>query len=146
MSEKGKYTRKVIEHGNIVWRCLELNSGGLTMADLEELSELSRAQIRKAFEYIRDIFAGQADQPIVYLPGKHRNIYKLNVDPVESEEDLRRRVATWQLQIKRARTAVAEPSLARFGQTTKLRRLTRHMANIEEDLTDIMADLNGIAV
>jgi hypothetical protein len=132
------YTKKVILHGEVIWKLLERNPGGLTMEDLTELAELSRAQVRKAFEYIRDIFAGQNDQPIIYLPGKHRNIYKLNVDPMESEEDLRRRLGVWVIQIRRARTAVAQPSMAKFGQPAEFRRLSRHMSLVEEDLADLL--------
>lgn len=139
--ERGKYTRKVINHGQIIWDLLARNPGGLTLADLMELSELSRAQIRKAFDYIRDIFANENDQPIIYIPGKHKNVYKLTVNALESEDDLRRRIAVWVIQIKRARTAIAQPSMARFGQVTEFKRLTRHMAVVEEDLADL---LNGI--
>ena|SRR6266699_1711982 len=136
--EPGAYTRKVILHGELIWKLLERNPGGLTMLDLIELTELTRAQIRKAFEYIRDIFAGSNDQPIVYLPGKHRNVYKLNVDELESKEDLQRRLATWMIQIKRARTAVAQPSVVKFGQSDAFRRLARHMNVVEEDLNDLL--------
>ena len=136
------YTKKVINHGHLVWDLLARNPGGLTMADLMELSDLSRAQVRKAFEFIRDVFANQSDQPIVYLPGKHRNVYKLTINELESDEDLRRRIATWRLQIQRARTAVAQPSVAKFGQVANFKRLSRHMEMVEEDLADL---LNGIA-
>jgi hypothetical protein len=141
MSQRDTYTKKVIDHGTLVWDLLAKNPGGLSMGDLIELAELSRAQVRKAFEFIRDIFAGQNDQPIIYIPGRHRNIYKLNTDAVESHEDLRRRIATWRLQIQRARTAVAQPSVAKFGQDATFKRLARHMAVVEEDLADL---LNGI--
>jgi hypothetical protein len=136
--QRGVYSKKVINHGHLVWDLLARNLGGLTMADLMELSDLSRAQIRKAFDFIRDVFASQNDQPIVYLPGKHRNVYKLNVNELESDEDLRRRIATWQLQIQRARTAVAQPSMAKFGQQAGFKRLARHMAVVEEDLADLL--------
>jgi hypothetical protein len=141
MTQRDTYSKKVIAHGTNVWDLLAKNPGGLTMADLMELTELSRAQVRKAFEFIRDIFAGQNDQPVVYLPGKHRNVYKLAVNELESDEDLQRRLATWQLQIQRARTAVAQPSVAKFGQDATFKRLARHMAVVEEDLADL---LNGI--
>ena len=139
MSERGEYTKKVQEHGEIVWLLLERNPGGLTMADLIELSELSRAQIRKAFNFIRDLFASAHDQPIIYIPGKNKNVYKLTMDAVESDADLRRRVATWKLQIKRARTAIAQPSAVKFPDSELLfKRASRHMAMVEEDLADIL--------
>jgi hypothetical protein len=140
--EKGGYARKTETHGQVVWDLLAKNPGGLTMTDLIELSELTRAQIRKAFEWIRDLFATEQDQPIIYVPGKHKNVYKLTVDPLESDADLRRRIAVWAIQIKRARTAIAQPSAARFEvQAPLFRRLSRHMAVVEEDLTDL---LNGL--
>ncbi len=139
---KGQYSRKVEAHGEIVWRLLEKNPGGLTMVDLMELSELTRAQVRKAFEYIRDLFADANDQPIIYIPGRHKNVYKLAVVPLESDDDLRRRIATWKLQIGRARKAIAQPSAAKWPtQAPLFRRLGRHMAVVEEDLADL---LNGI--
>lgn len=141
--ERGKYSRKVTIHGEVVWRLLELNPGGLTMDDLIELSELTRSQIRKAFEYIRDLFAASNDQPIIYVPGRHKNVYKLAVDQVESDYDLIRRVATWRIQIRRARTATAQPAMAKFGESVPLRRLNRHLNAVEEDLADIMAELVG---
>src|SRR5215211_4879785 len=134
--ERGQYTRKVINNGQIVWDLLAKNPGGLTMHDLMELSELTRAQIRKAFDYIRDIFAQENDQPIIYIPGKHKNVYKLTDSVLESEDDLRRRIAVWIIQIKRARTAIAQPSMAKFGQPAEFKRLTRHMGVVEEDLAD----------
>jgi len=146
--QRGHYSRKVIKNGEVVWSLLERNPGGLTMQDIVELSTvdydtpLTRAQVRKAFEYIRDVFANQNDQPIVYLPGKNRNIYKLNIDPLDSEEDLRRRLAVWSLQIRRARTAVGLPSMAKFpnwGIRTK--RLIRHMQVVEEDLAELASEL-----
>jgi hypothetical protein len=138
MPARGEYAKKVVEHGQLIWDLLARNPGGLTMDDLTELTELTRAQVRKAFEWIRDVFAGQNDQPIIYIPGKNKNVYKLNVDPMESETDLRRRLSTWALQIQRARTAIAQPSMAKFGQATEFKRLTRHMAVVEEDLTDLL--------
>ncbi len=138
MEPERRYLKKVIDHGQLIWDLLARNPGGLTMGDLIELSELTRAQVRKAFEYIRDIFAGENDQPIVYLPGKHRNVYKLNVDEMESDEDLRRRLAAWMIQIRRARTAVAQPSIAKFGQQITFKRLARHMSVVEEDLSDLL--------
>jgi hypothetical protein len=139
--QRGEYSKKVITHGELIWTALERNPGGLSMSDLLELTELTRAQIRKAFTYIRDVFAGQSDQPIIYIPGRHKNIYKLNVNAWESREDLQRRIATWALQIRCARTAVAQPSMAKFGQDATFRRLNRHMQVVEEDLADL---LNGI--
>jgi hypothetical protein len=137
------WARGTIDRGNLIWVLLERNPGGLTMVDLVELSGLSRAQIRRSFEWIRDIFAGEQDQPIIYLPGKHRNVYKLNQDALESDEDLRRRVQVWAIQIRRARTAVAQPSIAKFGQSAGFRRLNRHMAMVEEDLRDLLDDIGG---
>jgi hypothetical protein len=138
MPQRGEYTRKVINHGQIVWDLLAKNPGGLTMTDLIELSELTRAQVRKAFDYIRDIFANEQDQPIIYIPGKHKNVYKLTANALESEDDLRRRIAVWIIQIKRARTAIAQPSMAKFGYGTEFKRLTRHMGVVEEDLADLL--------
>jgi hypothetical protein len=138
VSQRGHFTKKVIDHGNTVWIALEQNPGGLTMADLTELCELSQAQIRKAFEYIRDIFASDQQQPIVFIPGRHKNVYKLAVQPVESEDDLRRRIATWALQIKRARTAIAQPSMAKFGRTVTLQRVTRYMEVLEGELGNLL--------
>jgi hypothetical protein len=140
--ERGQYSRKVEAHGETVWRLLEQNPGGLTLADLMELSELTRAQVRKAFEYIRDLFADAQDQPIIFIPGRHHNIYKLAVVPLESDDDLRRRLNTWRVQIRRARTAIAQPSASRWPDAAPLfRRLGRHMAVVEEDLADL---LNGL--
>ena len=137
--QKGQYSRKVETHGELVWRLLEQNPGGLTLADLVELSELSRAQVRKAFEYIRDLFADANDQPIIFIPGRHHNIYKLATVSLESDDDLRRRIATWRVQIKRARTAIAQPSAAKWPDAAPLfRRLGRHMAVVEEDLADLL--------
>jgi hypothetical protein len=133
-----KYSSKVVDHGHLIWDLLARNPGGLTMIDLVELSELTQAQIRKAFEFIRDVFAADKAQPIIYIPGKHKNVYKLTDNAVESGDDLRRRIAIWVLQIQRARTAVAQPSMARFGQVTEFKRLARHMEVVEEDLADLL--------
>jgi hypothetical protein len=139
-SAKGKaYYAKTIAHGQVVWDLLADNPGGLTMVDLTELSGLTRAQVRKAFEWIRDIFASDQDQPIIYQPGRHRNVYKLAVDPLESEDDVRRRLAVWKLQIRRVRTAITGPSAARWPEhADRFRRLSRHLGVAEEDLNDLL--------
>lgn len=137
--DKNAYARKTATNGQLVWDLLAKNPGGLTMNDLVELSELTRAQVRKAFEWIRTLFANDQAQPIVFIPGKHKNIYKLATDPLDSDDDLRRRIATWSLQIKRARTAIAQPSAAKWPEMApRFRRLSRHMAVVEEDLTDLL--------
>jgi predicted transcriptional regulator len=136
--ERGKYTRKVVGHGQIVWDLLANNPGGLTMNDLTELAELTRAQVRKAFDYIRDIFANENEQPIIYIPGKHKNVYKLTATALETEDDLRRRISIWAIQIKRARTAIAQPAMAKFGALGDFKRLNRHMGVVEEDLADLL--------
>lgn len=135
--ELHRYSAKVIEHGHLVWDLLAANPGGLSMDDLVELTELSQSQIARAFQYIRDEWAGEQEQPIIYQPGK-RNVYKLNTVAVESRDDVRRRIHTWGVQIRRVRTAIVHPSVAKFGDDPGFRALNRHMQMVEEDLADLM--------
>lgn len=140
---RAKFTNKVKVNGSNLWDALASYPGGLDMADLKELTGLSHAQIRRSFEWIREVFANENDQPLVFIPGK--NIYKLNTDSEESWDDMRRRIAIWETQVMRARRAVAEPSVAKFGLSTEFKRLARDMKRVEEDLADILLQSEGVA-
>jgi hypothetical protein len=132
--ERGKYSIKVINHGQEVWDHLAANPGGLSMKDLTELTKLTQGQVRKAMEYIRDIFATSKDQPIIFIPGRRLNLYKLTDSPVETQDDLLRRLAIWRIQIQRARTAIAMPGMAKFNGMAELHLLTEHMGYTERML------------
>jgi hypothetical protein len=62
------------------------------------------------------------------------------------EEDLRRRCNTWLIQIRRARTAVADPAAIKFGikgqLPGRLRHLNEDMRRVDIDLVAILDDLN----
>jgi hypothetical protein len=132
--------------GNLVFDALANNPGGLTMVDLVELTGLTRNQIRSGMIYVREILAGEHGQPIIFQPGKHKNLYKLAAVRVETEEDLRRRCATWLLQIRRAKSAVADPAAIKFGVDGvlpgRLFHLDEDMRRVDVDLVAILKDLN----
>ena len=141
MAERGKYTTKVVGHGQMVWDALAENPGGCTMVDLIELTKLTRGQVRKAFEYIRDIFATDQDQPIIYIPGKHRNVYKLAEDRMETQDDYLRRLASWRIQFSRVRTAIMLPAIGKWGDSFHLGRINHYMENAERELAYLVEDL-----
>jgi hypothetical protein len=97
---------------------------------------MSRYEFTKiALPYAKDILAQYKEEPIAYIRGK----YQLAVELSEVKEYLAPAIRGMVTHIRRMRSGSLTPALKKFGDSETIRRLTKDLRRVEEDLTDLLA-------
>jgi hypothetical protein len=114
---------------------------GLTPSELREATGLSRSQVRAGANYMRDLFDGEHDVPLVYVRSENR----WHIAPTWAEHT-RQAIRAEYLQQSSRRLESAENLLAKAerafpAQARRIRKVQRNANYLRAETEDLIAEL-----
>lgn len=102
-----------------------------TKAQMAAACDMTPQQVQRGLDYVRDVWAGEESQPLIYTPRTKEYSFALLQSQADAYRQYRARVMA--KQIRRLRTGTGSPALAKFGGP-QLEYIDIQLGRIQEDL------------